>query len=379
MIYSATIDATGISAPAYSDILDDAKAQWNIIVPGDQTTNDSMVGQMLALWALSVTDSNNAAIHLYNNFSPNSAVGASLSNQVKINGLIRQIPTQSTCPVTIIGQTGTTITNGAVSDINGIQWNLPASVLIDVTGQVTALATCANEGAVAIGIGQITQIATPTLGWQSVYNNSASSTGNSVETDQELRIRQSLSVANPSQAIADGILAGVSNVPGVIKAKVYNNNTDYLDEFGIPGHNLAVVALGGDPVAIATAIAMRKVPGSPTYGNVLENVTLVSGVVPIYFWYAQPFPITAILAIKPKPGYTDAIGFAAMTNLAEFVGNLGIGEDVLVNESGGSVLNGQYFHIVGLSYNGGISGQDVFVPFQSYAVLNVGDITLELL
>lgn len=75
---------------------------------------------------------------------------------------------------------------------------LPASVVVGVDGTVMATATCSVSGAVAALAGTITEINTPTRGWVSVTNPAAATVGSPAETDAELRIRQSQSVALPS-------------------------------------------------------------------------------------------------------------------------------------------------------------------------------------
>jgi uncharacterized phage protein gp47/JayE len=256
---------------------------------------------------------------------------------------------------------------------------LPDRIVIGLTGVETVLATCTKAGAIAASAGEINQIATPTLGWQIAINAVAATTGNVVEDDPTLRIRQSLSTALPSQAIADGIMGAVFNVAGVTKCRVYNNDTDYPNEFGIPAHNLAVVALGGDPQAIAEAIAYKKPPGVPTYGQINDSVTLPSGPVSVNYWQAQPLRITGVLYLQPKTGYTAAIGQQSVQRMCDFINALGIGEDVYANESGAQSLNSTYFHAIRIAYDQGINnGGDVFIRFNSYATATPGDIRIQL-
>src|SRR5690606_25087178 len=107
------------------------------------------------------------------------------------------------------------INGGIVEDIEGQQWNLPASVLIPLSGSITVTATCQEQGAIEAPAGTVTKIKTPTFGWQSVSNPSAAVPGQPVETDAALRVRQALSVAVPSQTIFEGIVGSVANLPGV--------------------------------------------------------------------------------------------------------------------------------------------------------------------
>ena len=48
-------------------------------------------------------------------------------------------------------------------------------------------------------------------------------------------------------------------LPGVTGFAGYQNDTGTTDGNGIPGHTIAIVVGGGDPLAICTAISERKV------------------------------------------------------------------------------------------------------------------------
>ncbi|WP_200855332.1 baseplate J/gp47 family protein, partial [Klebsiella pneumoniae] len=159
---------------------------------------DSKDGQMVALVALAIHDANNTAISVYRSFSPSTALDDALTSNVKINGITRRAATNSTVDELIEGEAGTLITNGSVKDANGIIWNLPAQVTIGIDGTVIATATCSVAGAVAAPAGSVNKINTPTRGWVSVTNPQAATVGVAAETNAELRVRQSQSVALPS-------------------------------------------------------------------------------------------------------------------------------------------------------------------------------------
>ena len=142
---SATVTASGISAPDFQTILSSITSYFQQIYGTDAYLDpDSKDGQMVALVALAVHDANNTAIQVYNSFSPSTGMADALTRNVKINGIARKAATNSTVDVTLTGTAGTTITNGSVKDANGIIWNLPASVTIEAGGSVIATATCAS-------------------------------------------------------------------------------------------------------------------------------------------------------------------------------------------------------------------------------------------
>ncbi|HAN6159757.1 TPA: hypothetical protein IF046_005256, partial [Escherichia coli] len=238
---SAKVTAEGISAPDYQTILSTLISYFQQIYGSDAYLEpDSKDGQMVALMALAIHDANNMAITVYNCFSPATGYGAALTSNVKINGISRKGATNSTVDLLLTGTAGTTIINGSVKDSNNVIWRLPASVAVGVDGTVIATATCSVSGAVAALAGTITEINTPTRGWVSVTNPAAATVGSPAETDAELRIRQSQSVALPSITPFEALDGAVSNVTGVTRHKLYENDTGSEDGNGLPPHSVAV-------------------------------------------------------------------------------------------------------------------------------------------
>lgn len=324
---AATIDANGIKAPTFADIYSHLQTKVQAIYGADVYIDpDSQDGQLLAMFAQAVADCNAVAIGIYNSFSPSKAVGAALSSNVKINGIQREAASYSSADLTLVGQAGTTITNGIVKDGNNYQWALPATVTIPAAGQITATATCTTIGAITALPGTISQIGTPTRGWQTATNVADASVGAPVEADPALRARQTVSTALPSQTVLDGIVGAVANISGVTRYRAYENDTESPDVNGIPAKRIALVVEGGDADAIATAISVKKTPGSGTYGT--TNVVTFNRYdmpVPINFFRPTDAPISAVVSIRVLTGYTTATGAAIQAAIAAYVNGVDIG------------------------------------------------------
>ena len=72
-----TIDATGITAPSYADVLAFIQAKYQAIYGADiYLGNDSQDGQFLGVIAQAISDANSVAVAVYNAFSPATAQGA---------------------------------------------------------------------------------------------------------------------------------------------------------------------------------------------------------------------------------------------------------------------------------------------------------------
>lgn len=330
---SATVTASGISAPDYQTILSTITEYFQQIYGTDAYLEpDSKDGQMVALVALAVHDANNTAIQVYNSFSPSSGMTDALTRNVKINGIARKAATNSTVDVTLTGTAGTIITNGSVKDANGIIWNLPASVTIDVSGSVTVTATCANSGAVAAVAGSITKINMPTRGWTAVTNASAATVGSAAETDAQLRVRQTQSVAIPALTPFDAVDGAIANVTGVTRHKLYENDTGAVNSDGIPAHSIAAIVDGGDVTDIAQTIRGKKGQGVATFGSTTVTVPdKYDNPHAISFSRSTNVPIYVALTLKVFTGYTTQVGEQIKQAIADYINSLTIGDDVLLS------------------------------------------------
>lgn len=334
MIQLAYIDATGIHARTYADILADAQSEYRAIFgPDVYLEPDSQEGQMLAMFALAFFDVGQLAVSVYNAFSPQTAQGVGLSRMIKLNGLTRLAASRSTVGVQLSGAPGTVITSGLVRDVAGNKWTLPASVTLPTSGEITVTASAQALGDIRAAVGEITEIATPTRGWVSVTNPAAADPGATVESDSTLRSRQAVSTALPSQTVLEGISGAVANLLGVTRLKPYENDTHLEDANGLPPHAICLVVEGGDEAAIAQAIAIKKVPGGPTFGGVAVTVVDRYGM-PNTIRFARPraVPPVVVVRIRPRAGYVSTTGAAVVANVATYLDGQSIGEEVLLSK-----------------------------------------------
>lgn len=330
---SATVTAEGISAPDYQTVLDTITGYFQQIYGLDAYLEpDSKDGQMIALVALAIHDANNTAISVYRSFSPATALGDALTSNVKINGITRRSATNSTVDLLLTGAVGTTITNGSVRDSNSVIWNLPATVVIGTDGTVVATATCASTGAVAALAGSITTINTPTRGWVSVTNPLAATVGVAAETDAQLRVRQSQSVALASLTPFDAVDGAIANVEGVTRHKLFENDQEVTDSNGLPPHSISAIVEGGDATVIANTIRSVKGQGVTTYGTTEVIVTDKYGN-PYTIRFSRPVdvPIYVSITLKALTGYSSQVGDEIKEAVADYINSLAIGDSVLLS------------------------------------------------
>ena len=381
-----TIDANGIHAPQFSDILAYLKTQYQSIYGADvYLGNDSQDGQFLGIVASAINDANAATVAAYNSFSPATAQGNGLSNNVKINGIARNVATASTVNVTITGVAGTTINNGVVADSSNNQWALPATVVIPSGGSIIVTATCTALGAITAAGGTVTLMQTPTYGWQSVTNASAASAGAPVESDAALRVQQGNSVALPSLTVLAGVVGAIKALPGVTQVAPYENDTDTTDGNGIPRKSIAMVVQGGAALDIATAIANKKAPGAYTYGTTSQQVVDSIGIAhTIRYFVPTAVPISVGITVHALTGYTTAIGVQIQNAVAAYINALPIGQSVFLTRlyvpaqlSGGAGSGTYEVTVLQISAKpAALGNSDVTVAFNQNATCAVADVVL---
>lgn len=387
---AAAVTPSGISAPSFADVLASLKASFQLIYGADAYLEpDSQDGQLLSVFASAINDCNNAAIAVYNSFSPATAVGAGLSSVVKINGIRRLVPSNSSADLTLVGPNGTVIVNGIVQDtVTGNQWLLPPQVTIDGSGFAVATATCSVAGAIIAPANTITEIVNPQRGWQSATNAADATVGAPVEQDGTLRQRQAVSTSLPALTKLESIVSAVLELPGVQVVKPYENDTGATDGNGIPGHSIALVVVGGDSLAIATAIANRKL-GAGTYGTITEVIIDQNGV-PDTVRFSRPTTkrVIASLRITALTGYVSTTGAAIQAALAGWVSALPIGGSVNLNDmvaaaklpgAIGATYKIEYGNLTIALFGNALGTADLAMAWNQEAALAVPDISVTVL
>jgi len=382
----AYIDATGFHFPDYPTVLAALQEEYRTIYGVDVYLEaDSQDGQWLAVVALSIYETLALAASVYNSFSPVTALADALSRNVKLNGIRRRVPTYSTADLTIVGQTGTEIVNGQVEDILAQKWNLPASVIIPGSGEIVVTATAVDVGAIAAAAGTIEKISTPTLGWQTVTNVLAATEGEPVETNAQLRLRQEVSTALPSLSVLEGIVGAVASLAGVTRFKGYENDDDVPDADGLPAHSIALVVEGGDAQEIGDAIALKKTPGTKTYGTTAVVTTDQYGLLnTINFFRPTLATIGVEVTIDALTGFTTGFETLIKQAVIDYLNALKIGADVLItklyvpaNLPGTAAGDTFDITLIRIKKNAGAFGTaNIVLAFNEVAEADLADITI---
>jgi uncharacterized phage protein gp47/JayE len=177
----------------------------------------------------------------------------------------------------------------------------------------------------------IDTISVPIAGWDSIINPVAATTGRLQETDAELRERFRNSKFVQSANIIESLIDALINVQGVTDVKVYENDTNATDIFGVPPKSFMPIVLGGLQTDIGNAIWFNKPTGISSSGDttvqIVDSIGFVHNIS-----YKRPTEIPVYVTVDIS-ATGDLAGDAAATirqNIVEYGESANfIGDDVI--------------------------------------------------
>ncbi len=296
--YGWGLTALGFRRPTYTQLLDalEYKARELFGATANLTVR-SPIGIFLRIFAWMLNILFSVVEDVYNSRFVDTAVGTSLLNLGRAIGLQLLSAQKATGYLTITGPPGTIIPEGWLAGTNaGILFYTVTEAEIgeDSTALVPARCTMTgDEGNVAEET--ITVITNPgaVSGVAAVTNKAAFTGGRERETDEEFRDRYYASVDFAGGVNADAIRAALlQNVEGIMDARVFENDTDYEDEHGLPPHSIEAVVYGGLSGDIAREIYAILAGGIQTFGEVkVQVITASQAVKEIRFNRPRPVPV----------------------------------------------------------------------------------------
>jgi hypothetical protein len=177
-----------------------------------------------------------------------------------------------------------------------LTWSLDSPVVIPGGGFIDGEFTYSETGPKTAVVSSTWSITTPVSGWVTNTNSAAAVVGRDIETDDEYRARFRSSTS-------DNVVAAVLKVPGVTAATMIEWPYDSADAFWGLKRWIEIIAVGGDDVAIATAIQGARAKSVTTVGNVsiaLSDPSYVGGAVVNKF--SRPVPVTVHVEVTITKG-----------------------------------------------------------------------------
>lgn len=292
------LTSLGFRRPTYAQLLDalEYKAR-ELFGAAANLTVRSPLGLFLRIFAWMLNILFSLVEDVYNSRFVDTAVGTSLFNLGRAIGLQLLSAQKASGYLTITGPAGTIIPAGWLAGTNGgIQFYTVAEAEIEAGGTALVPARCTMAGAEGnVAAETVTVITNPgaVAGLVSVTNTAPFTGGRERETDEEFRDRYYASVDFAGGVNADAIRAALlQNVEGIMDARVFENDTDFEDEHGLPPHSIEAVVYGGLSGDIAQQIYSILAGGIQTYGEISVQVPMASQAVKIIrFNRPRPVPV----------------------------------------------------------------------------------------
>lgn len=284
-----TVSEDGLYVPEIADVLSGRLTDITTVLGGDASTSlSSRQGQLAQSDTEIIAQVYDKQLVIMNQINPDYAKGRFQDAIGRIYFMDRISAAGTVVTATCYGVNGTTIPVGATAiDDNGYIYATTSSYSIGSSGNVSAQFTCQTTGPIVCGVGQLKQIYKPISGWDSVYNESAGSVGNDVESRTAFEIRRKNSVARSSRNQDGSVRAALLATDGVLDAYVWSNRSGVAVTKGatnvtVPAHCYYISVYGGAGSDIADAIAETYCPGCDMTGGTS------------YTWqdtsYSQPYP-----------------------------------------------------------------------------------------
>lgn len=309
------INNSGVIVPDTADILTDVQNEYRNAFGQDLVvTPDTPQGVLITAEALSrdAVVRNNAT--LANQINPNLAGGIFLDAIMALTGSARDPAERSRVIATLSGVAGTIVPAGVVASTVGDndEFELVSTVIIGVSGTVSAEFQSVEFGPIPAGSGTLTQIVNGVLGWETVTNPDATVLGRTEQSDQAARLYRRNTLALQGDSIAEAITSELYATEGVRSLSFRENvanTTEVIDGISLVAHSIYVCVDGGTNDDVATSILRKKSAGANYNGAVTVNVVepFSGQTFPVKFDRPAQIDIQARVTIKASSSIVDPV------------------------------------------------------------------------
>lgn len=179
--------------------------------------------------------------------------------------------------VQVAGQPNTPIPAGARgTDEAGVIWILAAGVVLDSGGQGSGTFRCSVPGPVQCATGSLANVTDMVLGWETVYNPSPATLGQTQESDAAFRRRRVNTLGKQGISVNAAIKAALYDSPVYAKSIAYRENYSdapmTIDGKYLKANSIWACVDGGSDYDVADALLRTKTVGAGWNGAVEVSV-----------------------------------------------------------------------------------------------------------
>lgn len=273
------VSSLGVIVPDTAELRDDVISEWKEAFGADLVTDPETSQGVMITAEVESRDSvvrNNAAVA--NQINPDQAGGVFLDGLWALTRGTRRSATRSLITGAVLGgQSGTIVPAGSLASVETTDdlFRTTGAVVIGAGGTVTANLESVETGPIPCGAGQLVNVATSVLGWETITNPSAAVLGRDEESDISARRRRRQTLALQGVALPEAIVSRVYAVDGV-RSVVFRENitstTQVIDGVSMIPHSIFVGVFGGTDADIAQALLETKSLGAGWNGNTTVNI-----------------------------------------------------------------------------------------------------------
>lgn len=296
-----SLDAQGITAPSTAALFDGVMADFSdafgtASMSTDPETPQGQLGTSFSAVLQAFIDLHLAFV---SRVDPATSSGRMQDAIGRFFAMERIPASPTTVLATCTGAVGTNIPAGALAKTGGGDiyaavggGTIPSSGSLELTFQNIV------AGPIACPAGYLSTIYQAVAGWDTITNVTDGLPGTAEETPQAFELRRQAELAKNAQGFNAAMRGELLDVPGVVDAIVYDNNTTgpiTVRGVTIPAGAQYVCVYGGADAAVAKAIFLKRTPGVPFYAVSPVTVTVADDV----SGYTPPLPTYSITFDRP--------------------------------------------------------------------------------
>lgn len=344
------LTSTGVIVPNTSEILTETETEYkNAFGQNLVVTPDTPQGVLIAAEALSRAEvvNNNAA--LANQINPNIAGGIFLDAIMALTGIQRTPATRTIVEdVALTGVASTVIPAGTQAQTTaGDIFETMSNVVLDGSGNATVDFQSAEYGPIPCPIGDLTQVITNILGWETVNNPTAGILGAATQSDIAARALRRNTLGFQGVALPVAITSALYEVEGVQSLWFQENvaaTTEVINDISMVAHSIYVCVNGGTDLDVAAALLENKSSGCAWNGSTTVSVVEPTSGQTYEVKFDRPDEIGILVKVTTTNGDDTNIKAAILNYIAGGIdGDPGyvVGGDVSPWEIAGAI-NAQY-------------------------------------
>lgn len=287
--------------------------------------------------------------------SLNNATGSQLDDIGELALTSRIQATRSTVVLTLTSgasaadtfvPTGTLVSGGGT--FGKARWETLEDVTIPgAGGTITASARCTEDGPILAGIGTITKILNPVVGWAAVTNAAVAVAGTPTENNAQFRRRIRNAPFRQGSGSPLSIQERVQALDAVLSTLVLENESGTVQTIqgvSLVGHSFAVIIWPNtltteEEEAVTVEILTAKPAGIASNGSEEFQITTSDGIDrTIRFQYASQVAVIVACTVELDSGFLLAdVEESVELAVTEYVAGLRVGDDVLHLDIAGAV------------------------------------------